>query len=122
MLEQLLADLEALQMETLSPDEFRMRHPIRGLTGHLEAILCNLEHYLADGDIRARDADYKSFQNAELAKLIAQLRSGRLDQASRIDFLSVSRALTSRCSRRGPCRRPDNGTPRVSARSAERRR
>lgn len=92
MVEQLLADLEALRTGDLSPESFRLRHPIRDVSGYLEAILGNLEHYLADRDIRESDPDYKSLQDAQLAKLMDHLCSGRFEQAARIDFLSVSHA------------------------------
>lgn len=87
MSEDLIDDLEGLLVGHLSSTEFETRHPIRNVSGHLEAILCNLQHYLADADIRERDSDYKAFQDAELRKLVAHLRAGRVDQASRINFL-----------------------------------
>jgi hypothetical protein len=92
MLKHLIDDLEALLVGRLSPSDFEARHPIRDVSGHLEAIWCNLQHYLADADIRERDSDYKAFQDAELGKLLAHLRAGRVDQASRINFLSESHA------------------------------
>ena len=42
----------------------------------LETLWGNLEHYLADADIRAKDAAYRDMQDAELTKLIRLLREG----------------------------------------------
>lgn len=92
MVEQLVADLEALRSGRLSDEEFRLRHPIPGVSAQLDEIVCNLEHYFADRDIRARDPDYQRFQDGELAKLIDHLGSGHFDQAARIDFVSMSPA------------------------------
>ena len=89
-LEQLADDLQAVREGSVSAEEFRARHPIRGETGAIEEILCSVEHYLADGDIRQRDFDYGAMQDAEMEKLISTLRCGRLNDAAKIHFLGCS--------------------------------
>ena len=89
-LEQLADDLQRVLDGSVSPDEFRARHPIRGETGAIGDILCRVEHYLADGDIRQRDFDYRAMQKVEMEKLIFSLRCGRLNDAAKIHFLGRS--------------------------------
>jgi hypothetical protein len=89
--EQLAGDLQGVLDGTLSPGQFRARNPIAGHELHLEAVLCRVEHYFADADIRGRDSEYRDMQDADMRKLIAMLRSGRLDDAARIDFFGNSR-------------------------------
>jgi len=50
-------------------------------------VMANVEHYLADADIRARDERYRTMQEAALASLISALRSGDIAAARRISFL-----------------------------------
>ena len=50
----------------------------------------NLHHYYDDEDIRARDQEYREFQNKELEKLIQHLEVGDLDKANEISFLHES--------------------------------
>ena len=92
IVEQLVADLEALQAGWLAPSDLWLRHPIAGMSGDLEQVLCNLEHYLADGDIRERDPEYRRFQDAEFQKLINHLRAGRLQGAAAVNFVNVTHA------------------------------
>ena len=49
--------------------------------------MCNLEHYLADADVRERDVAYRDFQDGELRKLIGHLRDGHFQEAAAIDLL-----------------------------------
>ena len=88
--EQLSDDLQGVLEGTLSPGEFRARNPIAGYERSLQTVLCLVEHYLADADIRSRDAGYRDMQDTEMRKLIAMLRSGRLDDAAKIHFLGYS--------------------------------
>jgi len=74
----------------LTPREFRERYPIQKTTIELEPVLVNVEHYLADADIRARDERYRTMQDAEMARLISALRSGDLAAACQISFLGRS--------------------------------
>ena len=56
-------------------------------TPGLEELFGNLHHYIADVDIRARDAGYRELQDTEMAKLIARLRTGEVTEANRVTFL-----------------------------------
>ena len=55
----------------------------------LQPCLHGLQHYLADSDIRGRDADYRQMQEDEMRLLIYLLRQAA-DPAtlSKVDFLS----------------------------------
>ncbi len=57
---------------------------------NLEEILMNLNHYFSDSDIRAKDKNYKLFQNEELKKLIRYLKSNDIKRANEISFLQKS--------------------------------
>jgi len=50
----------------------------------------NLHHYFIDEDIRGKDPEYRAFQNMELQKLIAHLKSGDIEKANSISFLQSS--------------------------------
>jgi hypothetical protein len=56
-------------------------------TPGLEDLFGNLHHYIADVDIRAKDAGYRELQDSEMAKLIACLRAGEITKANRVRFL-----------------------------------
>ena len=63
------------------------------LTGRapLSGVLVNLQHYLADEDIRQRDSVYRQMQESELDRLIALLRSAApSDALAEIGFLSAT--------------------------------
>ena len=49
--------------------------------------MANIEHFLADADIRARDPGYKAMQEGALSKVITALRSGDVKLARHISFL-----------------------------------
>jgi hypothetical protein len=86
-----LADaLELLLQGRLTPGEFRTRHPSHRTSNELEPVIANIEHYLADADIRASDERYRTMQDATLASLISALRSGDIAAARRISFLGRS--------------------------------
>jgi hypothetical protein len=83
-----LADsLEALLAGRLTPEEFRRAYPFRAASGETEQILANIEHFLSDADIRARNPRYKSMQEGALEQVIVALRSGDIDAAGRISLL-----------------------------------
>jgi hypothetical protein len=88
--DQLSDDLQGVLEGTVTPDQFRTGHPILGQEPSLEKVLCLVEHYLADGDIRSRDDSYREMQDSEMRKLIALLRSGRLREAESVHFLGYS--------------------------------
>jgi len=50
----------------------------------------NLHHYYDDEDVRAKDLEYKKFQDKELEKLIRRLKSGDIEKANEISFLHES--------------------------------
>ncbi len=56
-------------------------------TPGLEELFGSLHHYIADVDIRAKDAGYRELQDSEMAKLIARLRAGEITKANRVTFL-----------------------------------
>lgn len=86
-----LADaLELLLGGELTPGEFRQGHSTQKTSNELESVVANIEHYLADADIRARDESYRTMQDAKLASLISALRSGDIPAARRISFLGGS--------------------------------
>jgi hypothetical protein len=89
-LDQLADDLKSVLDGTLTPEEFRMRHPTQNETGAVLEVLCLVEHYLTDADIRSRDFDYRCMQESEMKKLISALRSGRVNNATKIHFLGYS--------------------------------
>ena len=61
------------------------------LEGLSDVCLCNLQHYIADADIRSSDPEYRSMQNEEMKKFIAMLEAGASsDQLDSITFLGVS--------------------------------
>ena len=68
-------DLESLQTGRLSQREFRANWQVDEVSILLSFIWPNLEHYLADVDIRERDPAYRAMQDAELAKLVRLLRA-----------------------------------------------
>lgn len=88
----LASDLEALLLGALSEPAFRRKYqPLVAASPLLDFIWGNLEHYLTDADIRARDTSYREFQDSELRKLIALLRADApMDVLARVTFLSSS--------------------------------
>ena len=61
---ELAEDLESLQVGTLDAAQFRRKYS-GDPSSTIEAVWPNLEHYLADADIRARDAAYRDMQDAD---------------------------------------------------------
>ena len=59
--------------------------------GPAEASFHDLQHFLADADIRAKDSAYRTMQEGEMQRLIRLLKSGANAQAlAKITFLGVS--------------------------------
>ena len=79
--------LEALLLGFLTEEQFRRQNPTRTAGRDLEPVLANIEHFLADADIRARDPGYKAMQEGALSKVITALRSGDVKLARHISFL-----------------------------------
>jgi hypothetical protein len=88
---QLADDLERLLRGQLTAAE--LEDTYRGTSNDaLADVWANLSHFIADEDIRKKDAQYKRMQESELVKLIALLRAGRGVQELRmITFLGTSR-------------------------------
>ena len=84
-------DLESLRAGILSVGEFRAKYEWNATPAVARAIWSNLEHYLSDGDIRARDPAYRAMQDTELTKLVRLVRIGAPDsELTTITFLRVS--------------------------------
>ena len=84
-------DLEAVLAGALNEEGFRRKCASQVASPALDAIWDNLEHYLADADIRAKDGAYRDMQEGELRKLIQLLRQGAsINQLRRVTFLSVT--------------------------------
>ena len=84
-------DLESLRTGTLSASEFRAKWQPGPVSEVVDVIWQNLEHYLADSDIRDRDPAYRGMQEAEMVKLIRLLRAGTpAEGLAVINFLGVS--------------------------------
>jgi hypothetical protein len=86
-LEQLADALSAVLRGDLGADDFRSRFPVGAVGPQLEPLLINVEHFLADADIRSRDVGYKAMQESSMTRLIAMLRSGDVITAATVDFL-----------------------------------
>ena len=85
--ERLADDRESLRTGTLSASEFRAKWQ-SPLSEVLDVIWQNLEHYLADLDIRERDPAYRGMQDARMVTLIRLLRAGTPhDELAGIAFL-----------------------------------
>lgn len=68
-----------------------MRSKLGGLPGEVQMLLCELSHYLSDGDIRKKDPTYAEMQDRELRKLIELLKSGgSAKEIEKINFLRSS--------------------------------
>ena len=83
-----LADaLSSVLRGDLTAEGFRRQFPVRAVASELEPVLCNVEHFLSDSDIRVRDVRYKEMQESSMARLIATLRLGDVATAGTINFL-----------------------------------
>ena len=83
-------DLESLAAGTVAEATFRDKYAAES-PAVLRIIWPNLEHYLADADIRRRDPSYRAMQDAEMAKLVRLLRAGASDaELAKIHFLGRS--------------------------------
>ena len=71
----------------LTPEGFRRSYPIQTATIEIGPLLANIEHFLSDGDIRARDPRYKTMQEAAIERMITALRAGDVDAARGISLL-----------------------------------
>jgi hypothetical protein len=84
-------DLESLRTGRLASQEFREHWQVHEVSGLPNVIWPNLEHYLADVDIRKRDLAYRAMQDAEMEKLVRLLRAGAPDaELAKVTFLRHS--------------------------------
>jgi hypothetical protein len=84
-------DLESLRAGRLSDREFRANWQVDKLSGLPSVIWPNLEHYLADIDIREQDPAYRAMQDAEMEKLVRLLRARAPDaELAKVMFLRPS--------------------------------
>lgn len=82
-------ELEALRMGRASIEDLWSRYndPTNPEAKEFRTILAFVEHYVADDDIRAKDAGYSSMQENEFDRLLDLLRRGQLEEAQAITFL-----------------------------------
>lgn len=64
-----------------------------GGNSNISLIMCSVEHFLSDSDIRSKDIRYRKMQEDEMIKLILCLRSGKLGDVRLISFLHKSNAI-----------------------------
>lgn len=84
-------DLESLRTGRLTDREFRANWQVAEVSGLPSVIWPNLEHYLADIDIRERDPAYRAMQDAEMEKLVRLLRARAPDvELAKVTFLRHS--------------------------------
>jgi hypothetical protein len=87
--ESIALDLEALLSGSVDEGDFRRKYQSRESRPVLDAIWGNLQHYLDDADVRARDSAYRAMQDRKLRKLIQLLRrDAPITQLRGISFLS----------------------------------
>lgn len=59
----------------------------------IATLMCSIEHFLSDSDIRGKEINYRKMQEEEMTKLIKLLRSGGINDAKRISFLQKSKPV-----------------------------
>ncbi len=85
----LLADLRELHAEKISISAFRAK--LREYPAELQDLLCDLEHFLSDEDIRRREPDYEKMQLSELERLIQLIEAdAEPKEIRRVNFLTSS--------------------------------
>ncbi|HYL17394.1 MAG TPA: hypothetical protein VEV20_01840 [Burkholderiales bacterium] len=85
----LAADLEAFSAGRLTEAELRFRHEGQRTSRLFDVVWSNIEHYIADADIRQRDSAYRVMQESELKRLMRLLREGSTDEElQQVTFLS----------------------------------
>lgn len=84
-------DLESLLGGKISNDEIISKYKRAHKLGEeIDHVLCNLYHFLSDGDIREKDAEYRHMQEQEMRKLIDLIHKGNIEKAKEVDFLHES--------------------------------
>jgi len=79
-------DLELLLTGKLSCESFKSVYASSRLSNIFD-IMCNVEHFISDSDIREKDSRYRTMQEKEMRKLIQMLRTGNIDDAKLISLL-----------------------------------
>ncbi len=90
-LEKFADDLEALLQEKIAEQEIRHRYWKESTHKDVLEIMQYVEHFLSDGDIREKDAEYRQMQEQEMKKLINLIRKGDIEKAKEINFLYDSK-------------------------------
>lgn len=84
-------DLELYLQGRLDAQEVRLKYGAEVIRDDIRRIMCNVEHFLSDSDIRNRDSRYKKMQETEMLELISLLRAGRdINDILKISFLGSS--------------------------------
>lgn len=92
MWSELAEDLEKLMKDASGDVDLWEKYGEISAGNDIEQILANLDHFVADGDIRAKDPIYKQMQENEMRKLIKLLKSGGpLSDILKINFLHNSK-------------------------------
>ena len=84
-------DLEALLREKISEQEIRDRYWNKSTRKDILEVMQYVEHFLADGNTRSKDSEYKEMQEREMKKLINSIRKGDMEKIKEIDFLHDSK-------------------------------
>src|SRR3989338_7524774 len=72
-------DLEALLREKISEQEIRDRYWNKSTRKDILEVMQYVEHFLADGNTRSKDSEYKEMQEREMKKLINSIRKGDME-------------------------------------------
>ena len=75
-IDEMVADLRSFAAGELDAREFRAKYMHARAPAIFGRIWDGLEHFLADADIRAKDAGYREMQLRELDRLIKLLQEG----------------------------------------------
>lgn len=85
---ELANDLEKIKASELEAEQFRKKYSNTNKSSTLYKIICNVDHYLTDNDIRIKDKNYENMQNTELSKLIYLLKiDGDINKILSINFI-----------------------------------
>ena len=87
---ELANDLENLLESKVQTEAIKERYSGQEPDEEFRQVMCYLEHYFSDSDIREQDSRYKEVQNKEMSKLIRLIRSGNYKKASMVSFLNES--------------------------------
>jgi len=83
----LAADLNDYHEDRIGDEVIIERYFTGEIDPRLKTIKDNIGQYLDDYDRRLNDEEYRAMQREEMRKLIHLLRLGKIEEASKIDFL-----------------------------------